>query len=98
MNREEYLKQMQALREEQQQNARENRATVQAMNDEFNNELSRMDIEYRQAKKKVTDEHRDKMREIRNANTERQHDVERRMNELKMAWFEEHPYTEVQVM
>ena len=82
-----YLKQMQELREEQQQNALEQRLNLDTLNDE-----------YRQAQQQLAEDHRNKVRDLRNAHTERQHDVERRMNELKMAWFEEHPYTEVQVM
>ena len=70
MTREEYLQKMQQLREEQQDNAKKNRETLDTLSKEHVNNQR--------------DEH-----------TARQHDIERRMNDLKMEWYREHPILEV---
>ena len=78
---------MQALREEQQSNARERREVLNKLNDE-----------YRQQTVDLQEKHRQRVREIQENTAMQQQDVERRMNDLKKAWYAEHPYQEVQVM
>ena len=73
MNREEYLKKMQKLREEQQSNAKKNREILDTLNKEHVENARRENDRYREAVNKQRDEH-----------TARQHDIERDMNVLKI--------------
>lgn len=87
MTREEYLVKMQALREEQQENAKRNRKAFDKLEDE-----------YRQKKQSLFDEHEAKKRELKEKKTETQHEAERKMHELKVQWAKEHPIEEVKVV
>ena len=87
MNREEYLQKMQELREEQQGNAKKNREILDTLNKEHVENQRNENDRYREAVNKQRDEH-----------TARQHDIERRMNDLKMEWAREHPTEEVKVI
>lgn len=87
MNREEYLQKMQQLREEQQANAKKNREILDTLNKEHVENQRKENDRYREAVNKQRDEH-----------TARQHDIERRMNDLKMEWVREHPIEEVKVI
>lgn len=87
MTREEYLQKMQGLREEQQNNAKKNRETLDKLRKEHIECLRNENDYYKEVVNKQRDEH-----------TARQHDIERRMNELKMEWAREHPIEEVKVI
>jgi len=87
MNREEYLQKMQSLREEQQDNGKKNRETLDALNKE-----------HVENQRKENDRYREAVNRQRDAHTARQHDIERRMNDLKMEWAREHPIEEVKVI
>ena len=87
MNREEYLQKMQELREEQQDNAKKNREILDTLNKEHVDRLRDENDHYKEVVTKQRDEH-----------TARQHDIERRMNDLKMEWAREHPIEEVKVI
>jgi hypothetical protein len=87
MTREEYLNQMQALREEQQENAKRNREAFDQLEDE-----------YRQKRQALFEEHEAKKRELKQKKNETQHEVERKMHELKVQWAKEHPIEEVKVV
>lgn len=87
MNREEYLQKMQELREEQQGNAKKNREILDTLNKEHVENQRKENDRYRGAVNKQRDEH-----------TARQHDIERRMNDLKQEWAREHPIKEVKVI
>lgn len=87
ITREEYLNQMQALREEQQENAKRNREA-----------FDRLEDEYRQKKQALFEEHEAKKRELKQKKTETQHYIERKMHELKVQWVKEHPIEEVKVV
>lgn len=87
MTREEYLQKMQGLREEQQNNAKKNRETLDKLSKEHIERLRNENDFYKEVVNKQRDEH-----------TARQHDIERRMNALKMEWAREHPIEEVKVI
>ena len=87
MDREEYLHKMQELREEQQDNAKKNREILDTMNKEHVENQRKENDRYREAVNRQRDEH-----------TARQHDIERRMNDLKMEWARVHPIEEVKVI
>ena len=87
MTREEYLNQMQALREEQQETAKRNREAFDQLEDE-----------YRSKRQLLFEEHEAKKRELKHKKTETQHEVERKMHELKVQWEKEHPMDEVKVV
>lgn len=87
MTREEYLHEMQELREEQQNNAKKNRETLDKLSKEHIERLRDENDYYREVVNKQRDEH-----------TARQHDIERRMNDLNMEWAREHPVEEVKVI
>ena len=87
MTREEYLHKMQELREEQQDNAKKNREILDTMNKEHVENQRKENDRYREAVNRQRDEH-----------TARQHDIERRMNDLKMEWARVHPIEEVKVI
>ncbi len=87
ITREEYLNQMQSYREEQQENAKRNLEAFDQLEDE-----------YRQKRQALFEEHEAKKRELKHKKTETQHDVERKMHELKVQWAKEHPVEEVKVV
>lgn len=87
MTREEYLNQMQALREELQENAKRNREAFDQLEDE-----------YRQKTASVFEEHEAKKRELKQKKTGTQHYIERKMHELKVQFAKEHPIAEVKVV
>lgn len=87
MNREEYLQKMQQLREEQQDNAKKNRETLDTLSKEHVERQRNENDYYKEVVNKQRDEH-----------TARQHDIECRMNDLKMEWAREHPVEEVKVV
>ena len=87
MTREEYLQKMQELREEQQDNAKKNREILDTLNKEHVENQRKENDRYREAVNKQRDEH-----------TALQHDIERRMNDLKIEWAREHPIEEVKVI
>lgn len=87
MTREEYLQKMQQLREEQQNNAKKNRETLDKLSKEHIERLRNENDFYKEVVNKQRDEH-----------TARQHDIERRMNGLKLEWAREHPIEEVKVI
>ena len=87
MTREEYLNQMQSYREELQENAKRNREAFDQLEDE-----------YRQKRQALFEEHEAKKRELKVKKTETQHNIERKMHELKVQWAKEHPIEEVKVV
>ena len=87
MNRVEYLQEMQKLREQQQGNAKKNREILDMFNKEHIERLRNENDYYKEVMNKQRDEH-----------TARQHDIERRMNDLKKEWAREHPIEEVKVI
>ena len=87
MTREEYLQKMQQLREWQQDNAKKNRETLDTLNKEHVERQRNENDYYKEVVNKQRDEH-----------TARQHDIERRMNDLKMEWAREHPVEEVKIL
>jgi cell division septum initiation protein DivIVA len=87
MTREDYLNQMQAFCEEQQENATRNREAFDQLEDE-----------YRQKRQALFEEHEAKKRELKQKKNETQHEVERKMHELKVQWAKEHPIEEVKVV
>lgn len=87
ITREEYLNQMQALREEQQENAKRKREAFDQLEDE-----------YRQKRQALFEEHEAKKRELKVKKNETQHIIERKMHELKVQWVKEHPIEEVKVV
>ena len=87
MNREQYLTKMQELREEQQSNAKKNREILDTLNKEH---VEKQRIE--------NDNYRVLVNSQRDKHTAMQHDVERRMNDLKLQWAKEHPIEEVKII
>lgn len=87
MNREQYLTKMQELREEQQTNAKKNREILDGLSKEH---IEKQRIE--------NDNYRVLVNNQRDKHTAMQHDVERRMNDLKLQWAKEHPIEEVKVV
>lgn len=78
---------MQALREEQQENAKRNREAFDKLEDE-----------YREERQQLFDKHEVNKRLLKEKKTETQHAVERKMHELKVQWAKEHPIDEVKVV
>lgn len=87
MTREEYLNQMQSYREELQDACKKNREALDRLATEHN---ARLRAEQDCYKKLVN--------EVRDAHTENQHIIERKMHELKVQWAKEHPVEEVKVV
>ena len=87
MTREEYLNQMQSYREELQWACKNNRV-----------QLDTLAQEHKQKVRLEQDEYDRKVKEIRDAHTESQHIIERKMHELKVQWAKEHPIEEVKVV
>lgn len=87
MTREQFLNQMQALREELQENAKRNREAFDQLEDE-----------YRQKRQELFDEHEAKKRQYKKLKLDRQHEIEKKMHELKVQWAKEHPIEEVKIV
>jgi hypothetical protein len=87
MTREEYLNKMQAYREELQEACKKNRETLDKLAQEHKLRQREEQERYDKAVKWQRDEH-----------TENQHEVERKMHELKVQWAIEHPIEEVKVV
>ena len=87
MTREEYLIKQQELREELQQECKNNRVI-----------LDRLCKEHVERQRAESDLYSRLVNEQRDAHTEKQHEVERRMHELKVQWAKEHPVEEVKVV
>ena len=87
MTREEYLNQMQSYREELQENARLIREHMDSLEDD-----------YRQKKQKLFEDHETEKRNLKKMKVDQQHEVERKMHELKVQWAKEHPIEEVKVV
>ena len=87
MNREEYLEKMQALREEQHENARLNREAFDKLEDEYRKKKTELFMEYEA-----------KRRELKEKKTLTQNHIEQQMHELKVQWAKEHPVDEVKVV
>ncbi len=87
MKREEYLEQMQSYREELQAECKKKRETLDKL---ANEHMERVRVEADFYKKLVN--------EVRDAHTEKQHEVERKMHELKVQWAVERPIQEVTIV
>lgn len=87
MTREEYLNQMQSYREELQNECKLNREA-----------LEKLAVNHKENVRKENDEYERMVREQRDAHTEKQHIIERKMHELKVQWAKEHPIEEVKVV
>lgn len=87
LTREEFLNQMQKCREELQDNAKRRREALDNLSDQYKQDLTILN-----------EEKKAKERQIRDAHTEKQHEVERKMHELKVQWAKEHPIEEVKVV
>lgn len=87
MTREEYLNQMQSYREELQEACKMNREA-----------LDKLAVNHKENVRKENDEYERMVREQRDAHTENQHTIERKMHELKVQWAKEHPIEEVKVV
>lgn len=87
MTREEYLNQMQSYREELQNECKMNREALDKLADNHKENVRRENAEYERW-----------VREQRDAHTENQHAVERKMHELKVQWAKEHPIEEVKLV
>lgn len=87
MTREEYLNQMQSYREELQNECKMNREALDKLADNHKENVRREQAEYERW-----------VREQRDAHTENQHTIERKMHELKVQWAKEHPIEEVKVV
>lgn len=87
MTREEYLNQMQSYREELQAESKKNRET-----------LGKLANEHSERVRAEADFYRKLVNEVRDAHTEKQHEVERKMHELKVQWAAEHPIQEVTIV
>jgi hypothetical protein len=87
MTREEYLNQMQEYREQLQWACKNNRV-----------QLDTLAQEHKQKVRLEQDEYDRKVKEMRDAHTENQHTIERKMHELKVQWAKEHPIEEVKVV
>lgn len=87
MTREEYLNQMQEYREQLQWACKNNRV-----------QLDTLAQEHKQKVRLEQDGYDRKVKEIRDAHTENQHAIERKMHELKVRWAKEHPIEEVKVI
>ena len=78
---------MQSYREELQAESKKNRET-----------LDKLANEHRERVGAEADFYRKLVNEVRDAHTEKQHEVERKMHELKVQWAKEHPVEEVKVV
>lgn len=87
MTREEYLNQMQSYREELQNECKLNREA-----------LDKLEVNHKENVRKENDEYERMVREQRDAHTEKQHYIERKMHELKVQWAKEHPVEEVKIV
>ena len=87
MNREEYLVKMQEYREQLQWACKNNRA-----------QLDNLAKEHKQKVRIEQDDYDRKVKEVRDAHTENQHRIEKKMHELKVQWAKEHPVDEVKVV
>lgn len=87
MTREEYLNQMQSYREELQNECKLNREA-----------LDKLAVNHKENVRKENDEYERMVREQRDAHTDKQHEVERKMHNLKVQWAKEHPVDEVKVV
>lgn len=87
MTREEYLNQMQEYREQLQWACKNNRV-----------QLDTIAQQHKQKVRIEQDEYDRKVKESRDAHTENQHNIERKMHELKVQWAKEHPVEEVKVV
>lgn len=87
MTREEYLNQMQSYREELQNECKLNREA-----------LDKLAQEHKLRQREIQERHEKAVKWQRDEHTERQHEVERKMHELKVQWAKEHPIEEVKVV
>lgn len=87
MNREEYLVKMQEYREQLQWACKNNRVL-----------LDNLAQEHKQKVRIEQDDYDRKVKEVRDAHTENQHRIEKKMHELKVQWAKEHPAEEVKVV
>ena len=87
ITREEYLNQMQSHREELQEACKKNREALDALVQNHKQVLREEQDRYEYAVKMQRDLH-----------THFQHEVERKMHELKVQWAKEHPIEEVKVV
>ena len=87
MTREEYLNQMQSYREELQNECKLNREA-----------LEKLAVNHKENVRKENEEYERMVRSQRDAHTENQHRIERKMHELKVQWAKEHPIEEVKVV
>lgn len=87
MDRQEYLKQMQTLREELQANARKRNEAMDSLCDQYRQDLTVLNEEKRAKERQIRDEHQSA-----------QQDIERKMNALKMQWAQEHPVNEIRIV
>ncbi len=87
MTREEYLVKMQEYREQLQFACKNNRV-----------KLDNLAQEHKQKVRLEQDDYDRKVKDVRDAHTENQHNIERKMHELKVQWAKEHPVEEVKVV
>ena len=87
LTREWYLNKMQAYREELQNECKLNREA-----------LDKLAVNHKENVRKENDEYERMVREQRDAHTENQHTIERKMHELKVQWAIEHPIEEVKLV
>lgn len=78
---------MQSYREELQAECKRNRET-----------LDKLANEHRERVGAEADFYKKLVNEVRDAHTEKQHEVERKMHELKVQWVAEHPIQEVTIV
>lgn len=78
---------MQAFREELQENAIQNRKALDDLNDKYSQDLTNLNLNKRNDERLIRDKH-----------TEAQHDIERKMNALKVQWAQEHPINETRIV
>ena len=94
MTRDEYLLQMQQLREEQVKTAQQHRENLELM-EEYHEARKKEIIELQRAE---DEDYRRKLKDMRRKRTDEQQDIERRMYELKAAWYREHPVQEIKLV
>lgn len=87
MTREEYLNQMQSYREELQNECKLNREA-----------LDKLAQEHKLRQREEQERYEFAVKQQRDAHTENQHAVERKMHELKVQLAKEHPVEEVKVV
>ena len=78
---------MQAFREELQENAIQNRKALDDLKDKYRQDLTNLNLNKRNEERLIRDKH-----------TEAQHDIERKMNALKVQWAQEHPINETRIV